>query len=254
MYQTETSAKKIRNIIGEPFEWCEVPAGEFLFGTMQTRLTIPDFAIAKYPTTYSQYQVFVDAPDGLGNARWWEGFSQDESDLRDQEWKIDNHPRERVNWYDALGFCRWLSWKLGGGYEIEDVNSWLIRLPSEFEWEKAARGTDGRIYPYGNEFDETRSNTFESGVAKTTDVMTYSQGVSPYGVFDMSGNLWEWCFSSLNNPRLDPMNEEIKSDVIRCLRGGSFSLKRTESRVDSRYGNRPSVARSSFGFRIMRPL
>ncbi|HVO44150.1 MAG TPA: SUMF1/EgtB/PvdO family nonheme iron enzyme, partial [Aggregatilineales bacterium] len=127
--------------------WCEIPAGEFVYQEGE-KLPLPTFYLAKYPLTYIQFQGFLEAPDGYADDRWWEGLAfleqrQQHPEKRkpgEQNWRYDNHPRERVSWYDSVAYTRWLSTKLG--YEV--------RLPTEQEWEKAARGTDGRQYPWGN--------------------------------------------------------------------------------------------------------
>lgn len=218
----------VKSIIGDPFEWCEVPAGDFLygdeeeFGDEQKTLSLSTFSIAKYPITYSQFQVFIDDKEGFKDARWWRGLAKDQSaEHGDQKWKIANHPRERVSWYDAMAFCRWLSWRVGGGYAIDKIAEWAVRLPTEFEWEKAARGIDGRRYPWGNTLDKNKGNTRESGIKKTTPVTNYPQGASPYGALDMSGNVWEWCLTEYSNPKQDATDENISSDIPRVLRGGS---------------------------------
>jgi len=166
--------------------WCEVPAGEFIYQEDE-RVTLPAFHIAKYPVTYKQFQAFIDAPDGFSNVKWWDGLHKDglkqqRSGPGDQAFKFWNHPRERVSWYDAMAFCRWLSAKLRDE----------ITLPTEEEWEKAARGTDGRAYPHEGAFDPTKGNTAESGIGQTSAVGVFPDGASPYGVMDMSGNVWEW--------------------------------------------------------------
>ena len=190
-------------IIGEPFEWCEVPAGDFIYGEgfPKCTLNLPTFSIAKYPITYGQYQAFVEASDGLQDTHWWQGLARSQNNLGDQEWKIADHPRERVSWYDSMAFCRWLSWKLGGEYRSDTLSDLLVRLPTEFEWEKAARGTNGLKYPYGNQFDKNKSNTEKSRIGQTTPVTQYPQGASPYRVLDMSGNVFEWCLTDYNNPQ-----------------------------------------------------
>ncbi|MEO1643733.1 MAG: SUMF1/EgtB/PvdO family nonheme iron enzyme, partial [Chloroflexota bacterium] len=216
-------------------------------------LTLPAFAMAKYPITYSQYEAFVNAPDGLSDTRWWEELEQTQPDLGNQMWKINNHPREMVNWYDSISFCRWLSWKLGSGYAVDDIGSWLMRLPTEFEWEKAARGTDGLKYPYGNNFDKDKSNTKESGINQTTPVTQYPQGASPYGVLDMSGNVFEWCLTAPDNLQQDARKENMRSDSSRVLRGGSWSDDHLNARAAARVHFNPLYRDNLFGFRLCRP-
>ncbi len=249
----------VRAIIGDPFDWCEVPAGEFIYGddnienaARRQTLTLPDFAIAKYPITYSQFERFIQAKDGFKDARWWAGLADVQPyQPKEQTWKIDDHPRERVSWYDAVAFCRWLSFQLGGGFNLDQVDQWLVRLPTEFEWEKAARGTQGLIYPYGNEFDQRKGNTKESGIGKTTSVTAYPQGASPYGTLDMSGNVWEWCLSADAEPQLLAINENMRSDGGRCLRGGSWYLDRDDARASSRQWELPHNWLSNWGFRLV---
>ncbi len=125
-------------------DWVDIPAGAFLLGsdkakdrlardneTPQRSVTLPAYRISRYPVTYTQFQAFLDAPDGFHSPLWWDGLAADEQHRRapgEQAFQYANHPRETVNWYDAIAFCRWLSAKLG--YEV--------MLPTEAEWEKAA--------------------------------------------------------------------------------------------------------------------
>lgn len=249
------SAESIRAIIGAPFDLCEIPAGDFIYGEGETErsMSLSTFYMAKYPVTYSQYQVFVDAKYGLQDRRWWEGLAQAQNDLGDQQWKIADHPRENVNWYDALAFCRWLSWKLGGEYKVDKLSEWLVRLPTEFEWEKAARGTDGRIYPYEGKFDASKGNTRESGIGKTSLVTKYPQGASPDGVLDMSGNVWEWCLSEHINPTEHLHDENISFASHRVLRGGSWFYNFNFARAASRNDNYPLNRLNFIGFRVLHP-
>lgn len=255
-YQLLSSTEAIRKIIGDPFDWCEVPEGEFMFGDDEQLqiLHLPGFAMAKYPITYSQFEVFAQDREGFYDAdnRWWRGFYAEAEEIEDQRWKIDDHPRENVSWYEAMAFCRWLSSKLGGNYGINNIANWVVRLPSEFEWEKAARGTDGLLYPYGNEFDKNKANTEESGIGKTMPVTAYPQGASPYGVMDMSGNVWEWCLSNYKNPEVKFEGENISSGQGRVLRGGSFDSHSGDSCSSLRYGNYPINRNNFFGFRLVR--
>ncbi len=113
-----------------------------------------------------ELQTFLDARDGIQDDRWWEGLAQEFREPFAQNFKCDNHPCEMVSWYQAVAFCRWFSFKLDGKYVLDQVMNWAIRLQTEQEWEKAARGTDGRIYPWGNEYIPGTANVdgTESGV------------------------------------------------------------------------------------------
>lgn len=261
-------AAAVRNIIGKPFEWCEVPAGEFLYGDDKTSyskyalpadkqiLTLPSFSMAKYPITYSQFQAFIADKEGFKDPHWWEGLAQDQSRKSgDLKRKINSHPRERVSWYDAIAFCRWLSWRLGHSYDIDKIVGWAVRLPTEFEWEKAARGTDGRIYPWGNDFNKSKTNTEESGINQTTPVIQYPDGASPYGVLDMSGNVWEWCLTDYDTPQQNAILDNLGSVSRRVLRGGSWNSPQSISQIIYRGGDRPppNTRGYNIGFRIMRP-
>jgi formylglycine-generating enzyme required for sulfatase activity len=247
------SAAAVKAVIGEPFEWCAVPTGEFLYGDDKKPLTLPAFQIAKYPITYSQFQVFIDATDGFHDKRWWQGLAQDQSDEPgDQKWKIADHPRERVSWYDAVAFCRWLSHRLGGEYDLDNPDAWLVRLPTEFEWEKAARGTDGRTYPWGDDFEANRANTKESGNQQTTPVIRYTNGASPYGALGMSGNVWEWCLTDVNNLAQMAAQEDMRSYARRVLRGGSWYFPHSLARAAYRGSSSPSSRSYGLGFRLVR--
>ncbi|QPC84538.1 SUMF1/EgtB/PvdO family nonheme iron enzyme [Phototrophicus methaneseepsis] len=254
------TADAVRAIIGDPFEWCDVTVGEFIYGTGETqqRLTLPAFAIAKYPITYNQFQVFVNEQEGLNDRRWWEGLAGlSPIQPPQQKWQISDHPRENVRWYDAIAFCRWLSWRLGGPYDLEQVGEWPVRLPTEYEWEKAARGTEGRVYPYGNTFYSDKSNTFRWHRIfsnSTTPVTRYPQGASPYGVLDMSGNVSEWCLTAYDYPVVKAEDENMSSDSSRVIRGGSWFRGPDHARAVVRYYKlSPDFKNEEIGFRVMRP-
>ncbi|MBN1285623.1 MAG: SUMF1/EgtB/PvdO family nonheme iron enzyme [Anaerolineae bacterium] len=187
-------------------DWVTIPAGKFIYQNGK-RLHLGTFDIARYPITYAQFQAFIDAPDGFGDDEWWEGLARREAQPSEQYFKYANHPRENVSWYDAMAFCRWLSARLGDE----------VRLPKEEEWEKAARGTDRRAYPWGNEFDANKCNVLETGLGQTSAVGIFPQGASPYGVLDVSGNVWEWCLNEYENPA----STGPTSNALRGLRGGS---------------------------------
>ncbi len=223
-------------------DWVEIPTGDFLFQKNQ-KVNLPTFLISRYLITYAQFQAFIDAPDGFTNLLWWNGLTMDEKHSNvpgDQAFKYGNYPRETVSWYEAVAFCRWLSSKLG--YEI--------RLPTEEEWEKAARGTDGRKYPYGKEFDLTKGNTNETGIGQTSAVGIFPNGASPFGVEDMSGNVWEWCLNEYSKPE----NIQLASAASRVQRGGSWNFDYYDARTGSRNLGTPNSRSSSLGFRVVCPI
>jgi formylglycine-generating enzyme required for sulfatase activity len=180
----------------QPFEpeLIPIPAGEFLMGSdprtdknagddeqPQHYLHLPDYSIAKTPVTNVQYLAFVQSK-GQKPPKYWKG-GKPPGDKED-------HPVVGVSWEDAMAYCNWLAEAMGKAY----------RLPSEAEWEKAARGADGRIWPWGNEWDEKRCNTREGGPGDSTPVGQYSPGGdSPYGCVDMAGNVFEWCTTGRGN-------------------------------------------------------
>lgn len=221
-------------------EWVDIPAGRMAIEGKE--YPVEAFRIGKYPVTYAQFQAFIDAPDGFYHDEWWHNLSKREVEPGRQRWPAINHPRERVSWYDAIAFCRWLSQKTGLS----------VSLPTEQQWQRAAQGDDNREYPWGDEFDSGRCNTTERGIGKTTPVNRYPSGISPYGIFDMAGNVWEWCLNEFDNPEIvDLIGEE------RCvLRGGAWGTNAFNACTTCRYGRTPHRRSSIVGFRLAaeRPL
>jgi formylglycine-generating enzyme required for sulfatase activity len=192
---------------------CDVPAGPFLRGSDLKRdpeatdaeipmrtVDLPAFKIGRYPVTVVEYACAIRA-GAMREPRDWATVSQ-----------RPYHPITNVSWRDAINYSAWLT-KVTGEH-------W--RPPTEDEWEKAARGTDGRIYPWGDQFDPRRANTNEGGKGEPTAVGMYPMGVSPYGVLDMAGNVQEWCGLTPDSPMLRPnaMGEPGKS--VGYLAGGSY--------------------------------
>jgi len=232
--------------------WCDVSASEFTFaGDPQApdsgpprQIDLPAFRICKYPVTYCQFQAFVDAEDGYANAQWWDGLHSDglvqqRKGPGEQRFRFTNYPRENVSWYDAMAFCRWLSAMFGD----------QVCLPTEQQWEKAARGTDGRAFPYGNEFDPTKCNSGNSGIGQTSAVGAFPGGASPYGAMDMSGDVWEWTLTEFYNGS----DANISSCDRRVLRGGTWGNNAAFARAAYRNDLKPSHREVSVGFRVTCP-
>ncbi|NKQ37578.1 MAG: SUMF1/EgtB/PvdO family nonheme iron enzyme [Chloroflexi bacterium] len=218
----------------------EVPAGTYTtggyaadlnsFDKQTVRIKYP-YRLSRYPITNAQFQCFVDAPD-VHDPKWWEGLPEKEKQFREPGFPYANHPRERVSWYQAIAFCRWLSDKLG--YEVT--------LPHEYEWEVAARWdgkkADGRAYPWGDEFDPKKANTYEGGVGQTTAVGLYPAGKNKaLNLYDLSGNVWEWCRNKYDNPDDDAMDQ---SGNWRVLRGGSWYYDALNARAAYRNHDPPT--------------
>jgi formylglycine-generating enzyme required for sulfatase activity len=149
----------------------------------------------------------------------------------------------QVTWHDAVTYCHWLS----------DATGRLYCLASEAEWEKGARGADGRLYPWGDRWDVERCNTSQSGTWATTPVDAYPQGASPYGLWDMAGNVWEWTRSlHTSYPYLSTDGREDLDDPgRRVLRGGSFGYKAALARSAYRLRLGPDNLGRDIGFRVV---
>ena len=177
-------------LIGHPqgftsSEMALIPAGPFQMGSDKGRpnetpmhqVSLERFYIDKYETTNADYRAFV-----LANPRWQKSAIKARDYLRhwggnDFPVGMDQYPVTYVTHEAAKAYCEWRG----------------KRLPTEAEWEKAARGTDGREYPWGNEWDPSKTNSSESRLKQTTLVGSYPEGISPYGCYDMGGNVYEWC-------------------------------------------------------------
>ncbi|RLJ22000.1 hypothetical protein DJ031_01870 [bacterium endosymbiont of Escarpia laminata] len=223
-------------------DWVEIPGGEFLYGEEKERRTSDLFYISRYPVTNAQYQTFIEA-GGYESDRWWENLRRQEPEK--PQWDHPNRPRTEINWYEALAFSRWLA----------AMRNLPIRLATEAEWEKAARGNDGRKHPWGEEYITGYANVNESSVGgkpleQTTTVGLYPQGASPYGVMDMAGNVWEWCLNKADRP--DQVGADASGDT-RVLRGGSWIYDPLYARTDNRYGSFPDVRLNHWGFRLLLP-
>ncbi len=225
-----------------------IPAGPFLFGSgeddnlarsdekPQRSVNLPDYYIDLFPVTNDQYCQFLNAAlPGEDSLREWidlDGeFMRERCRVRKRKGKYgcergyERHPVIYVSWYGANEYATWAG----------------KRLPTEQEWEKASRGIDGLIYPWGDTFDKMLCNTKESGINGTSAVDRFLKGRSPYGCYDMAGNVWEWTSSYFD-----------EDEERMAVRGGSWLLNYALARCAARVRTLPYDWYLSLGFRCAR--
>ena len=231
------SANQPGTVVGpDGKEYVHIPHGEFWMGdpddsdAPRRKVEIDEFYMSRHPVTNAEYYAFVEATGHNAPEHW--------QDALYQSWEA-NHPVVYVNWHDAAAYCRWSKG----------------RLPSEAEWEKAARGTDQLKYPWGNTFDPSRCNSREAGIDTTSPVGTYSPvGDSPYSVCDMSGNVWEWVLdwnasiSSESGFAGNPMGPATGKTKV--IRGGSFYNSENLVTCYARDHALPDLGAVNYGFRV----
>lgn len=224
--------------------WIDIPTGTVKLKRLDHIFQINSFRIAKYPVTNAQFQAFLSASDGYRNKELWKGINY--HSVTEPTWKESNAPREMVSWYQAVAFCRWLSVK----------TKCRIRLPTEGEWQLAATsGISELEFPWGDKWDGTRCNGYESRLNRTTAVGMYPAGASPHGVHDMAGNLWDWCLNEYENPeRTDLMRKESPKDVRLAIRGGSWDTGPVVLRTSYRGRNSIDYRGKDVGFRLIQDI
>ncbi len=242
----------------------------------QHEVDLPIYYIARYAVTQAQYLAFIEAggyqeprywPEAQAAGIWRDGQVKGLGDNvpRDRPYdfgepfSLPNHPVVGVTWYEALAYCRWLTEQLRAWERTAEPirrllreKSWQVRLPSEAEWEKAARGTDGRIFPWGNEPALDRAKYDDTGIGSTSAVGCFPGGASPCGALDMSGDVWEWCHS-LYRPypyKQEDGREDLGAEGKRVLRGGSSYDNQRLVRCASRSRLYPYFRSPNLGFRI----
>lgn len=285
------------------FLWIEIPGGEVelgfnddeikwdwdKFSTPRYKVPVESFKIASYPITNAQYRCFVD-DGGYADERYWQepraaldwlrgskadlSLLDDDPDLKknyenwiaqektrlqpwyweQRKWNNPNHPVVGVSWYEALAFCNWANDK--GMYQGE------IRLPSEAEWEYAARGSQSLKYAWGNESDAEKGNYEDTGLERTTTVGLFDAGQS-FGVYDMTGNVWEWTNSQWGKKSKSPdftyelwaeqeaHRNNLDEHALRITRGGSWNDRSDLARCAIRFRLHPNLRLNNLGFRVV---
>ncbi len=245
----------------EMLGFVEVPGGPFVMGSdpavdplafdierwsttaAQGTVEVPTFYIARYEVTVAQYAAFVRA---TGHR------VADQAALLGRP----NFPVASVSWTDALAYARWLEKTLaewsGTPATLAGLlgEGWRVTLPSEAEWEKAARGGDARIFPWGNEPRAERASYQGPG---PTRVGAFACPECPYGLADMSGNVWEWTRSPYQPYPYDPADDTsgLDADALWVMRGGSFADGPQNVRAAVRGGADPGARRPFIGFRVV---
>jgi formylglycine-generating enzyme required for sulfatase activity len=247
-----------------PDNMVPVSAGEFIRGSNkigkiekpERRIYLDEYMIGIYPITNNEFKSFID-DDGYHKKEFWtpEGWQWRVKEeiyeplfWHDRQWNGPNFPVVGISWFETAAYANWLSKKTG----------MLYRLPTEAEWEKAARGADGREYPWGNRFDKNLCNSYECGLYRTSPVGIFPGGKSIYGCFDMAGNVWEWCADWYgsdyykNSPHKNPIGP--KSGTDRVLRGGGCRDIAENVRCADRVVSVPLYRSVCAGFRLCRHI
>jgi len=242
----------------DSFDWITIPAGLFWMGTdlrvdnvaadsdwakqvevPQHEVYLPSYQISRFPVTNVQWAQFLADtyyPWADLQKLWEHGLPEGQ----------ENHPITWVTWHDAIAFCDWAG----------------VRLPTDAQWEKAARGTDKRLYPWGNQPPTAQLANYGNQVRHTTAVNAYPQGKSYYGVFDMAANAWEWISTiwgtDTDRPdfaypyQADDGRENLDDPtILRIVRGGGWKYTPDLIRCAYHDWNKPDTRGSGLGFRVV---
>jgi len=262
-------------------------------------IELPTFHISRYPITNDQYRPFLES-GGYEDPKYWtkEGWAwrrgidphcfgnevtYDEERKKqymkwtsrrtierrnrpywwhDPQWNVPNRPVVGINWYEAVAYCKWLDEQLRSIDFSLLRDRYVVRLPTEAEWEKAARGPHAFRWPWGNEWQDGMANTSEVGLGQTSTVGMFPDGASPYGLLDMAGNVYEWVTTRLGQigvvePKYRyPYNaedgrEDLDVDDIRLVKGGAWNFDKSCVRCSGRDWDYPVIFDQNTGFRVV---
>ena len=254
MRQLDELSTVTEELLGSPFAWCHVTGGAVMLkdatsygGSKGGAFQVRDFAIAKYPITNAQYDLFIKHENGFANPQWWayslqaQQWHEDRPKPKPTAFPGDNLPRTRVSWFDALAFCYWLSAELNN--KMENFIG-QVRLPTEPEWQRAAVGDTGWHYPWGNEVDETFAN-FGNKDGQPGPVGLCPKNISPSNVTGMIGNVWEWCLTGW-----ETQENDLSGYKYRMIKGGAWNVSNLDHlRATDRGANSPRGRLNDCGFR-----
>ncbi|MBL8100797.1 MAG: SUMF1/EgtB/PvdO family nonheme iron enzyme [Anaerolineales bacterium] len=272
--------------VTKDFLFCEIFAGKFLMGSkkedkLSSENEYPQFEykiqsnyfISRYLVTNAQFEAFVNAEDGYTNVKWWteEGLrwrnNRTEHDRYGGIFALSNHPVVGIRWYEAVAFCNWATeqtrkaegriqlWRDGKIETIQLDEKFEIRLPSEAEWEHAARYGKDFLYPWNsNEITPNHANYSDTNLNSTSAVGIFPLGKNDFGLLDLSGNVWEWCttiWQKNYNQFLNRENNKSDEDGLRVLRGGAFNRSAKSARCAFRNKVAPDIRFNDIGFRVV---
>jgi formylglycine-generating enzyme required for sulfatase activity len=232
--ESETTAKtSIENVV-------EVAGGEIAIGGGDTqkpleRVIVKNFSISETEVTNAQYSEFIKATNHAAPPGW---------KVSEFPKGTENYPVTNVNWQDALAYCKWMEKKIG----------LPVRLPTEAEWELAARGTESNKYPWGNKWNDEAAGSKENG-GNISPVRSFPLNRSPFGAFDMAGNVWEWTQDKVGKSE-GVSDEKVKEaldngQVLRIVKGGSSKEKAAQISARARYEIPENTKAPSVGFRYV---
>ncbi|MCX6018406.1 MAG: SUMF1/EgtB/PvdO family nonheme iron enzyme [Chloroflexi bacterium] len=256
----------------DAIELLTIPAGTFWMGSpvddadgfAQERPRHPqtiasDFLMARFPVTVAQWAQFRGVPDGYANVTWFEGLAVSATH-RDSAmapaFDEPDHPVQNVSWYEAMAFCRWLTVQWRESVRISAAQ--VVRLPSEAEWERAARGPTGgqdlyQRWAWGNTLTPQHANYVASDIGRTVAVGSHPHGRVPdWGVEDMIGNVWEWTSTKwVDDYEGYVPQDEAAGGENRVLRGGAWYFDHPLARCAFRGSDAPNYRNYRIGFRVV---